>query len=396
MSSVLLKKNREKPILEHHPWIMSGAVDSVSGAPEPGDLVEVLSSDKRHLGWGHYNPISQIQVRMLTFSEFEKPDDAWWCARIASALRRRDLLLKDPGLTACRLIFSEADFLPGLIVDRYSDFLVVQAQTAGIDRIKQMLAQILNAVLKPQGILERSDPSGRIREGLPIGASMLQGSEPPEFLEIKEGGMRFVVSLRKGQKTGFYFDQRDNRREVAFYAEGKSVLDAFSYTGAFSVFALRNEATSVTRLDLSSPALELGSRNIELNFPEKQALDRKIQTDVFHRLRKLHDAGERYEMIVLDPPKLAPGKGNVRAATRAYKDLNLQAMKLLPEEGILASFSCSGAVPMDLFKETIRWAAKDANRELQIIKQLTQGADHPVRLSFPESAYLKGVICRVI
>jgi 23S rRNA (cytosine1962-C5)-methyltransferase len=395
VADVVLKPGREKPIRNHHPWVFSGAVQRVTGSVEDGDVVTVRDVRGRFLGHGYLNRRSQIIVRLLSWDPNETVDDALWERRILDAIARRAPLAQAPLTTAYRLIYAEADRLPGLIVDRYGDFLAVQCLTLGIDRRREAIVEILSRALSPIGIYERSDVDVREQEGLPPVTGTLAGEPPPREIEVQEYGHRFLVDIAGGQKTGFYLDQRENRRAVARYAAGKEMLDAFSFTGAFSVYAAAAGAGPITQLDSSGEALALARRHMALNGLDRPD-DRYEEGDVFEVLRLFRDQGRSFDLIVLDPPKFAPTHSYVQRAARAYKDINLLALKLLRPGGMLFTFSCSGGVDADLFQKIVFGASVDAEREVQIVEQLGQGPDHPVLLSFPESAYLKGLACQVI
>lgn len=395
MYYIYLHPGKEKPVRHHHPWIFSGAINKVKGDPQPGQVVAVLDSKENFLAWGYYNPQSQIAVRLLEWEEDEQITDDWWLRHLHQAIKRRQNLFDDSSTNAFRLVNSEADLMPGLILDKYGDYLVLQALTTGIEKVKHLLAHELNKSLKPLGIYERSDSSTRALEGLPTIKETMFGKEPPDLLEIRENGFRFYVNITEGQKTGFYLDQRENRKIVASFAQGRQVLDCFSYTGAFGIYAVAAGAEGVMCIDSSAKALKLLYQNYERNryLIRHNAI---LQGDAFEILRKFRDEQKKFDMIILDPPKLAPTKNHLKKAQRAYKDLNMLAMQLLRSDGILATFSCSGAVTTDLFRKFVAWASVDAGREVQILRTLNQSEDHPVRLSFPESEYLKGLICRVI
>jgi 23S rRNA (cytosine1962-C5)-methyltransferase len=393
MNLVALKPGKEKPARHHHPWIFSGAITKVEGVTEPGDVVAVQDSAGEFLARGYYNPHSQIAVRLLEWEKSSAIDDQWWRKKLAAAVARRRQLFDRSDTDAFRLVHAEADFLPGLIVDKYGDFLVLQSLAAGIDRVKPIIVAALNEILKPAGIYERGDLTARKLEGLQHANGLLLGAPPPDRLEIKENGRRFVVNLQHGQKTGFYLDQRENRQRVARFAKNKTALDAFAYSGSFGISMLAGGAASVLSIDSSPAALELLKKNYQINGFSRSEL---LQGDVFETMRKLKEESRTFDLIVLDPPKLAPTKAQVERAQRAYKDLNLSAMKLLNPDGILATFSCSSGVSAEAFQQIVSWAAFDAGREAQILERLSQGEDHPVRLAFPESQYLKGLICRIV
>jgi 23S rRNA (cytosine1962-C5)-methyltransferase len=393
-AQVTLKPGKERPVLHRHPWIFSGAIQDIDPTAQDGEVVEVKDATGQWLARGHLNRRSQIVVRLLTWDPGEPVDRSFWRRRLERAFLGRALLAADAGTNAYRVVHSESDGLPGLIVDRYANWLVVQFSTLGIERARQRIVELLQEMASPMGIYERADPTARQREGLPIVEGVLVGSQPPKVIEICETGFHFLVDVRRGQKTGFYLDQRENRRIVGSLCQGARVLNAFAYTGAFAVYALAGGAASVINIDTSREALELAERNLVLNgFPADRY--ELIQGDVFEVLRDYRAAGEQFDVIVLDPPKFATTQGQVPAAARGYKDINLLAMQLLRPGGLLATFSCSGVITLDLFQKIVFGAAVDAQRDVQIIGRLSQGPDHPILLSFPESEYLKGLLCRV-
>lgn len=392
---VTIKSGREKPLTRRHPWVFSGAIQRAENVP-PGTIVDVRSAEGAFLARGYYNEASQIRVRALTFDENEAIDAAFFRRKLKAALDRRESLLVPGVQTGARLVMSEADGLPGLIVDRYGDHLVLQALTAGIDVQLPVITEALRDLADPHGIHERSDDAVRELEGLPRRNALLHG-QPPEGgrATILENGLAFSVDLTEGHKTGHYLDQGVNHRVVRDLAKDRHVLDCFSYTGGFSVHAAAGGAASVRSVDASQPALALAAANMERN---GFAGDRygQVAGNAFELLRAFRDAGEMFDMIVLDPPKFAQNASQVDKATRGYKDLNLLAFKLLNPGGILATFSCSGHISPDLFQKVVFGAAVDANTDAQIISYLFQAPDHPVLLSFPESLYLKGLLCRVV
>lgn len=391
-----LKRGREKPVRNYHPWVFSGAIERVEGEPEPGDLVGVKDSRGHYLATGYYNPHSQIRARLLTWDANEAIDQSFWHGRLQQAISGRKALALEPDTNAFRLVYAEADGLPGLIVDQYADTLVLQSLTLGIEKRKEALTEILADLLKPRGILERSDVPIRKKEGLPEQSGLLWGEAPPERLTIQEHGLDFIVDLWRGHKTGFYLDQRENRAifgRKEWFA-GKSLLNVFAYTGGFSVYAAAAGAGTITNIDSSIPALELAEQNVQQNAPERPE-EEYIAGDAFEVLRHLRDEEMAYDAVILDPPKFAHSQKDVQRASHGYKDLNLLAMQMIRPGGLLASFSCSGHITADLFQKILFGAAVDAQREVQILAPLTQAADHPVLLTFPESAYLKGYLCRV-
>lgn len=391
-----LKKGREKPVQNRHPWIFSGAIQQIHGHPQPGDLVEIISAKGQWLGRAYYNPHSQIRARILTWDENQPIDDDFWHARLQQAINGRTALQLQPATTAYRLVNAESDGLPGLIVDQYGDHLVLQCLTLGIDRRKETLIDLLENLLHPAAIIERSDVSVRDKEGLAQIAAVHRGPRPSPNLTILENNHRFAVNLLEGHKTGLYLDQRDNRAAVGRpqFVAGKTVLNLFSYTGGFALYAAAAGAAAITNVDSSADLLVTAEKNMALNGRQRPQ-DEYIVADAFQLLRHYRDTNRRFDVIILDPPKFAHSKGDINAATRGYKDLNWLAMRLLNPGGLLATFSCSGLVSADLFQKVLFGAAVDAAREVQIIHTLTQSADHPILLTFPESAYLKGFLCRV-
>ena len=389
--TVVLRAGRDKSLRRLHPWIFSGGIADVKGAPGVGDTVRVVSAQGESLGWGAYSPASQLRVRMWTNDSDVVVDSGFIADRVIASARRRQPMsvISD----AARVVFSEADGVPGVIADRYGDSVVVQFGSAGADRWHQVVADALASLDGVACVYERSDVDAREREGLAPRVGRLRGAEPAAETIISERicdqHFRFAVGFTEGQKTGFYLDQRNARRAIATVAQGRRVLNAFSYTGAFSVIAAANGASAVTSLDSSGPALVGAVRNAALNSVD---VGEQIEGDAFGELRTLRDRARSYDLILLDPPKLAPTEAQVDRASRAYKDLNLLAAKLLAPGGILMTFSCSGGMSPELFQKVVAGAALDARRTLRIIGRLDQPGDHPVPLSFPEAAYLKGLI----
>jgi 23S rRNA (cytosine1962-C5)-methyltransferase len=394
MAEIVLKKGKEKAAIQRHPWIFSGAIENIKGKPENGEIVKVYAFDKEFLAYGYYNSGSRVAIRLIEWDEEQSINKNWYQNRLKQAIASRQFILSEKTNT-CRLVFSEADFLPGLIVDKYADFLSLQILSSGIDKVKNDIVDILRAELNPKGIFDKSDATARGHEGLPIENGLLWGENPPEFLEVLENGIKYHINIADGQKSGFYCDQRDNRNILAQYTKGKNVLDCFSYSGGFSLNALANGAAKVTSVDSSALAIDTLKQNLVLNqFNENSVAT--IQSDVNKQLRAFKEEGALFDVIVLDPPKYAPSRSALDRAARAYKDLNRLGMLLLEKGGLLATFSCSGAVDLETFKQIIAWAALDAGKEVQIIKQFSQPEDHPVRISFPEGEYLKGLLIRVL
>jgi 23S rRNA (cytosine1962-C5)-methyltransferase len=390
---VVLKPGREKPVLAGHPWVFSGAIARIDGLPADGDTIDVTDSRGEFLARGLLNRRSQIVVRLFTRNPDEDLTVELLQERIAAAqARRAGVLPRDTD--AYRVVFSESDGLPGLIVDRYGELLSVQCSTLGLQRRKGEVVAALRAVFDPTAIVERPDAEALTREGLTIAASPLHGDLPPS-VEITEYGLTFIVDLLGGQKTGFFLDQRENRRRVANYCGGARVLNCFAYTGAFGVYAAAAEAAQVINVDTSADALRLAERQMARNGFASERDEYRVG-DVFQVLREYRERGEEFDLIILDPPKFAHNTEGVMRATRGYKDINLLALQLLRPNGVLATFSCSGLISADLFQKVIFGASEDAGRPAQIIERLTQAPDHPVLLSFPEGEYLKGLLCRAL
>jgi 23S rRNA (cytosine1962-C5)-methyltransferase len=394
MSVITLKSGREKSLLRRHPWIFSGAIAHVEGTPAAGETVEVRSSKGEFLGRAAWSPASQIRARMWTFKD-EPVDAAFFRSRIRRAVAQRQGLPALAATDARRLVFSESDGLPGLIVDAYPEAVVAEVLTCGMEYWRDTIAGILMEETGAAGIFERSDSDSRGLEGLPPRVGVLAGEVPAERLVLTEQGVKLWVDIRQGHKTGFYLDQRSNRDRVAQYAVGAEVLNCFSYTGGFTLHALANGARQVLSIDASAAALEVGRQNIELNGFDPAQADWQ-EGDVFRELRRFRDQGRQFDLIILDPPKFAPTASFAEKAARGYKDINLSAFKLLRPGGVLATFSCSSGISRDLFQKIVAGAALDAGRQVQILEELSQDSDHPVALNFPEAAYLKGLICRVV
>ncbi len=395
IATVVLKPGRAKSALQRHPWVFAGAIAHLPAEAADGDVVRVVDEAGAFVAYGYVNRASQITLRLLSWDEAEPPDGTFLESRLERAVSWRRARLGLPETAGARLVYAESDGLPGLIVDRYAGWLVVQFLALGSERWKEPLLAWLRRQFQPEGIYERSDVDVREKEGLPERTGVLWGSPPPAEVEIVEGGHRFLVDIVRGQKTGFYLDQRLNRQRVASYCQGREVLNCFAYSGGFGVYAAGAGASEVWQVDSSAEALRLARRNMELNGFAAPA-DHYLERDVFQLLREYRDRGRRFDLVVLDPPKFAFAQSQVERACRGYKDINRLAMGLLRPDGILATFSCSGAVSQELFQKVLFGAALDARREVQIVETLTQAEDHPVLLSFPESAYLKGLICRVL
>jgi 23S rRNA (cytosine1962-C5)-methyltransferase len=391
MPSVILNQGREKSLLRRHPWIFSGAIHHIEGEPASGETVDLLSSNRQFLARASYSPHSQIRARVWTFAD-EPVDQEFFRKRIRAALAMRYEFQIEHNIHAARLIYAESDQLPGLIVDRYGAVLVLQSLTAGSEYWKEPIADLLLEETGLENIYERSDADVRELEGLEQKVGILRGRVPQPQLTIYEHGLKFLINIERGHKTGFYLDQSRNRLRVRELAQDKDVLDCFCYTGGFTINALAGAAKSVIALDASEDALDLARENIALNdLPADTA--NFIEGDVFQLLRRFRDENRSFDMIILDPPKFAPTAAQAERAARGYKDINLLAFKLLRPRGILVTFSCSGGIDRGLFQKIIAGASLDAGVDAQIVEHMSQGPDHPVLLNFPEAAYLKGLIC---
>lgn len=394
MGSITLKSGREKSLLRRHPWIFSGAVRKTDPSVKNGETIDIFSESGNRLATGAYSKHSQIIARIWSFDAKEKVDSRFFKRRIERALEARSLLGVQDTCSAYRIVNAESDGLPGIIVDRYGDFLVCQFLSTGAEFWKQEIIRHLSELIPVAGIYERSDGSGRIREGMKPSNGVLFGQAPPELVEIHEGPLRFLVDICNGHKTGFYLDQRENRAAVSAYSKGAEVLNCFAYTGGFGLYAHKGGAQNVTNIEISKSALSILRQNMEINGMDPSKME-NTSGDVFELLRKYRDAARQFDMVILDPPKFAQSVRQVKKAARGYKDINLLAAKLIKSGGVLFTFSCSGHIAAPLFQKIVADAALDADRQLQIIEHLSQAPDHPVALNFPEGHYLKGLICRV-
>ena len=386
---ITLQRNKDQPTVPGHLWLYAGAVGDVNGGSEAGDLVDVYTHSGRFYGRGLFNPHSKIRVRLLTFEE-EPIDEAFWAKRLREAheLRRRVVSVTD----AYRVIHGEGDLLPGLVVDRYADLLVMQTLSFGMDRRKELLADLLSQQLKSEAIYLRNDAKSRTLEGLPMAQGFLRGHSPTR-IEITEGPARFEVDVERGQKTGWFCDQRENRLAVASLAKGAAVLEMFCHTGAFGIQAALQGATSVLGVDVSAEALTMARRHAEMNQVSERCEYR--QADAFEELRALDRAGHRYDLVILDPPAFARSKHALPHALAGYKDVNLQALRLVRPEGFLATCSCSYPVSEQSLWHTILNAARDAKRQLKLVESRSQSRDHPMLPAMPETRYLKCFIFQV-
>ncbi len=425
---IFLKRGKDKPVRNHHPWIFSGAIARVENVND-GDTVEVYDAGGMWLARASYNARSQIAARVWTFERDEEINYAFFEKRIQRAKEFRKFLFENSNSiseksnlnfqsTSLRFVNAESDFLPGVVVDRYGDFLVAQFLTLGaelhkaeiVDVLKEFFAEnttpisslqspITNLQSPVLGIYERSDVDVRKKEGLKETTGVLFGAEPPDKIEIVENDLKFLVDVKRGHKTGFYLDQRVNRQRAAPYLRGE-VLNAFAYTGAFGVYAANFNNARVLNLDASASSLELARENFANNGVAANrnaaASVEYVVADAFEKLREYRAVGRKFDAIVLDPPKFVTSQANLERATRGYKDLNLLAFQLLNPNGFLVTFSCSGLVDLKLFQQIVFSAAVDGKRDAQIVEKLGQAPDHPIGLNFPEGEYLKGLIVRVV
>jgi len=386
-----LKPGRERSLLRRHPWIFSGAVGEVRGSVQSGGTVEVRAADGRFLAWAAYSPASQIRARVWSFEEAEVPGPDLFKKRIEAALALRQAEVPPEATNALRLVHAESDGLPGLVADRYADTLVVQLLSAGCERWREALIGILRERSGCARVHERSDTEGRELEGFAASTGLIAGTAAERPLKILEHGIEYEVDVAAGQKTGFYLDQRDNRARVGILAGGREMLNCFCYTGGFTLSALAGGARSVLSIDSSAAALALARRNLALNRVEANRAE-WLEADVFGALRKLRAEGRQFDFVVLDPPKFAPTPKDAERAARGYKDINLNALKLLRPGGLLATFSCSGGVSPELFQKIVAGAAADAGASLLLRERYRAAPDHPVRIEFPEGEYLKGLL----
>lgn len=391
--TVKLKDGREKSLFYRHPWIFSGAIQKI-GNIEDGALINVVAADGRFLARGYYNSRSTIAIRVLTFEENEMIDQSFFEKKLLAALELRKKFINERETNAYRLVFAEGDGLPGLIVDKYADVLVVQIHTLGMEKMREIMVSALVKIFAPRLIIERSDVTVRRQEGLntmPVG--VLYGTFDSGLIEIIEHGLKFLVDVMHGQKTGFFLDQRENRAAVMKYVKEKRVLNLFAYSGGFSCYALRGGASRVTSLDISKDALKLCQQNVELNsfVDESGATQRHdvVAEDVFQYLEKIATGAEKFDVVIVDPPAFVKSAKSLQNALKAYARLNEMALRVVEENGILVSSSCSSHVSSEMFKKTLFQAALRTKDDLVIVEQRTQPVDHPNKLYFPEGEYLK-------
>ncbi|OOF30334.1 class I SAM-dependent methyltransferase [Salinivibrio proteolyticus] len=392
-ATVYLAKGRDKSIKRRHPWIFSRGIARIEGKPALGDTVTVCDHQGEFLGLGAYSPQSQIRVRMWCF-EKTTIDSDFFLARIRAAKPLRTMLANRDGLTGYRLLAAESDGVPGITVDKYDNYLVCQLLSAGADAQRDNLVTALRTEFPECHIYERSDVAIRKKEGLKPRTGVLHGEEPPASVIIEENGVAIEVDIANGHKTGFYLDQRDSREQAVKYMDGKRVLNCFCYTGGFGLYAQKGNAKQVTNVDVSQPALDKAKANAARNGFDLTRAE-FVNADVFKLLRTYREQGERFDVIVMDPPKFAESKSQLTGACRGYKDINMLAMQLLNPGGVLLSYSCSGLMDAGLFQKILADAALDAGKNVQFIERFAQAADHPTHSAYPEGFYLKGFACLV-
>jgi 23S rRNA (cytosine1962-C5)-methyltransferase len=391
MPRVTVVPGREKSLRQRHPWVFSGSIAKVDGTPGAGETVAIYAVDGAFLATAAWSPTSKIRARVWSFDADQQIDAAFIAARVGAAAWARDAML-DARHSGCRLIHGESDGLPGVIADRYGEVLVVQLLSAGAEAWRDALIAALSDVTDCTTMFERSDADVRALEGLLPRVGLIRGALP-EPVTLLEDGLSYRVDVAHGQKTGFYLDQRDNRHRIRELAHERDVLNCFCYTGAFTIAALAGGARSAVSIDSSADALALARAHVADNGLDAARVEWR-DADVFAELRKLRDGGRGFDLIALDPPKFAPTALHAEKATRAYKDINLLALKLLRPGGLLATFSCSGGVSAELFQKVVFGAALDARVDAAIVGRFGPSADHPVALNFPEGDYLKGLLVR--
>ncbi|MGL4431397.1 MAG: 23S rRNA (cytosine(1962)-C(5))-methyltransferase RlmI [Plesiomonas shigelloides] len=392
---IILAKGREKSLLRRHPWIFSGAIERVEGKPLSGETLDVFDKGGNWLARAAWSADSQIRGRVWTFDRDEQIDQDFFVRRLQQAQQWRNVVAARDDLTGYRLIAGESDGLPGITIDRYDNFLVLQLLSSGAEFQRLNLMNALRECYPECNIYERSDVAVRKKEGLKQVTGLLHGEEPPKLLPIRENGVQILVDIKEGHKTGFYLDQRESRLAASRYVNGKKVLNCFCYTGAFGLFALKGNCKQVVNVDVSQPALDIARQNAEMNGFDMSRAE-FVRADVFKLLREYREQGEKFDVIIMDPPKFIENKGQLAGGCRGYKDINMLAMQLLNPGGTLLTYSCSGLMESGLFQKILADAALDAKREVQFVEQFTQAADHPVLSTYPEGLYLKGFACRVI
>ncbi|HCE1551529.1 TPA: class I SAM-dependent methyltransferase [Vibrio parahaemolyticus] len=395
-AAIYLVKRREKSVKRKHPWIFSRGIGEVEGEPALGETVDVFTHDGKWLAKAAYSPESQIRARIWSF-EKEEINKAFFVKRFQNAQLLREDVIERDGLTGYRLIAAESDGLPGVTIDRYQNFFVCQLLSAGAEYNKQAIVDALVECFPDCNVYERSDVAVRKKEGLKETTGVLHGAVPPKSVVIEENGVKISVDIVGGHKTGFYLDQRDSRQQAMKYVKDKEVLNCFSYTGGFGLYALKGGAKRVINADVSQPALDTAKYNAELNefdISKKRAVF--LNADVFKLLREYRDQGTQFDVVIMDPPKFAESKAQLNGACRGYKDINMLAMQILKPGGTLLTYSCSGLMDQVLFQKIIADAAVDANRQVKFVERFEQAADHPTDTAYPEGFYLKGFACKVL
>lgn len=390
MAELILARGRERRLKNRHPWVYRNEIDEVRGDFNPGDIVDVLDSRGRFMARGYVNPQSEISVRVLTFTR-EDVDEAFFRRRLEAALDYRRLVM--PGEHSFRVVFSEGDLLPGLIVDKFGDYLSVQFLTLGMDQRRDMILDVLEALLSPGGIYERSDVGTRRLEGLEERKGLLRG-RVPQVVTVQENGLKFIVDVHGGQKTGFFLDQKENRRLVTPLASGARMLDAFCHSGTFALSGAKGGATDVIGLDISAEAVSLAGENAEMNGFQDRC--RFIVANAFDYLRESEKSGEHFDVVVLDPPAFTKTRGALPGALRGYKEINLRAFKILRPGGFLLTCSCSHHVDPATFRLVVEEAAADAKRTIRLVERGTQAKDHPILGGVKETEYLKALLYQAL
>ncbi|WP_306330998.1 class I SAM-dependent methyltransferase [Vibrio injensis] len=394
--AIYLVKGRDKSLRRKHPWVFSRGISKVEGDPQLGETVDIYTHDGQWLAKAAYSPHSQIRARVWSFNN-ENIDSDFFIKRIQQAQKLRDELIERDGVTGYRLIAAESDGLPGITIDKYDNYLVCQLLSAGAEYQKPHLITALKHCFADCHIYERSDVTVRKKEGLEERVGVLHGEVPPEVVVIEENGIKIRVDIVGGHKTGFYLDQRDSRQQSMKYVKDKEVLNCFSYTGGFGLYALKGGAKRVINADVSQPALDNAKMNAELNeFDTSKKRAVFLNADVFKLLREYREQGTQFDVVIMDPPKFAESKAQLNGACRGYKDINMLAMQILKPGGTLLTYSCSGLMDQVLFQKIIADAALDAGRDVKFIERFEQAADHPVDTAYPEGFYLKGFACKVI
>ncbi len=393
MPAIYIKQDRVKAIKRKHPWIFSKAISKVEGDPKLGENVDVFSVNGEWLATAAYSPHSQIRARIWSFDREEAVDLAFFENKIARAIAIRQPIIERSDTNAYRLLCAESDGLPGVTVDVYQDTIVCQMLSAGAEFHKQNIFDALLKAFPDFNLYERSDVDVRSKEGLKKTSGLIAG-ELKQPIEIKENGIKALVNIVNGHKTGYYNDQRDNRLALEKYCKDADVLNCFSYTGTFGLYAARGGANHITQVDMSADALNIAEQNAQLNKLDLSTMS-FIKADVFKLLRQYREENKRFDVIVMDPPKFVENKGQLRSASRGYKDINMLAMQLINPGGYLLSFSCSGLMDAPLFQKIVADAALDAKREMVFVEKLHQAQDHVIGSAYPEGYYLKGFVCQV-